>query len=372
MDCLSILPFCVFTYLIKFIAQDDWWRIKRLNKKCYGRVHRAANSNINLDEALRRGMIETVLIKKFDLFGPYSLSNNLKHACYGGSRQLIRLIESKGFRDYESCLQGACLAGNMDLAVEMIDHGATDFHDALFEACHGPNIEVVQMILNHMKKAYGLMEVCNCGLEVVQLIINHIAKLNLSVNWNNYLRHACYGTDVKAVQLIIKEGKIINLDDMFDAACHGGNVNIIEFAIKQCIPKDENWNNGLLYSVRHGNISNVNLLVQNHTYSYTILLRNILIACKKGYYDIMGILIDHIDMKDEDWNDALLTCALHGNNISIQSLVDHCKMKNPYTVNQLNEALHIACKSKCKDTIKLLLKLGAIRCRRCIMRGKHH
>ena len=374
MDCLSILPLCVFGFLLSFIPQDDWWRIKRLDKKCYERVRNIAMALKfkHVHDALKHGAVETILYNNMDLEDDKSF--NLKYACWGQSMQLIRMLESYKIRMYDNGLQGACISGNMDLVIRMINHGATDFKCAISYAGRGNNAEILKLVLNRAEvKSSDLSDIYKlCTVEMVQLTIDHMIEKGISIQWDRALQFACLGGRKDVIELVINSGSITDAYDALSFACYKPNTEIIQLVIDRLHIDEKNWTYALEKCCQYNMIANMQYLIQQHTFTPLQLNKILIYSCRYGEStDIIQLIIDRSIsparpgrpcLTAEDWHDALMISCKHGKVPFIELLLK--SNKEGYSVTQLNEGLYHECEAG-KEHTDVLREFGATRCRRC-------
>lgn len=330
---LAIFVPCLFEYFLEFLSQDQWCRIKILNKSHYDMIRRIAQSKkVPLSKALALGLVETVIHGDFDF---ESIRRNLlRNACKGGNKQLIR--KTLGYSEaYNDGLFGACYRGDWDLINWMIELGATDWDKGLAGACEGNKQNVALNMIDR-------------GAD----------------NWNYVLDYACMGGNLEMVDFIFNHMDQIGFLDQFglmagvlSSACEGGNIIIVKRLIEKGV---KDWDIGLYYACRYNQMDIAKLMIEHGApLSDSALLH----AIKNNNPKLVRFLLDtyiKMDQKIAVINDMMNQACRFCDMEIIMMLVNHLRDFTQNTnVDCWNSGLRGANMRDKIDAMELMIKLGA-------------
>jgi hypothetical protein len=132
----------------------------------------------------------------------------LQNACWGGHKELARLMIDKGATDFKYSLWNACAGGHKELVDYMIEQGATDWNGGFTNACRYGHLALIRYMLEKgatdWKEGFDHCLYCPPQLECAEFLIqqglisqgdikNQLKKMR---DWGDF-------TNVKSVQFLL-------------------------------------------------------------------------------------------------------------------------------------------------------------------------
>lgn len=109
--------------------------------------------------------------------GATKWNGGLYGACYGGHKELARLMISKGADDLDGSLYTACRSNHLVLAELLVMKGAPISATCLYYACKHNNLKLIELLTTYYKG-----------------------------HWNSGLEGACTGGHNNLIKLMIDKG----------------------------------------------------------------------------------------------------------------------------------------------------------------------
>lgn len=306
----------IWMCILNQLNQNDWRKIKLLNKTLYQVVYNTSKlcEPIKLKDIIGKNLVETLIHTKRTInwnlglryacmFNNISIakymilrgSNNwldaLYWACKNENRVLIDLIIisrnssnscNPQIHELNAGLAGASESGNKELVDLMISNGAVNWNMGLLHASKNNKMELINyMIDKGGKKRYGLYGACSTNN---RHIVDYLIQLG-SNDWNSGLAGACHGGKKDMIDYMIDKGAN-NLNKGLSGACTQGSMEIINYIISKGA---NDWNEGLYGACMASQIKNINYMISKGA---TNLGYGLWAACHKNNKRIIKYMIN--------------------------------------------------------------------------------
>ena len=184
----------------------------------------ADNFRYGLQGACTGGHLKIVklMISKLNLSEDEYLNYPLRLACVSGNIKIVQLLISKGADDWNNGLEGACFRGNFEILDLMISKGANNWNDGLIQGCFGGQKEIVNLMISKGANNWN---------EALESICDGLITI-YNAEWNKY---------IEILDLIISSGAN-NFNEVFPKVCSSGIIDLVNYMILKGANK---WNWGI-------------------------------------------------------------------------------------------------------------------------------
>lgn len=165
----------------------------------------------------------------------------LHAAAKGGCKEIINLLTTKGWDEWECGLEGACVGGHPEIAKIMITNGATNLNHCLYVACLNGHANVAKVIITSGVTYISSCCLCACldsnfgikgkfcDLELIKMMTDK--KEN--VDWVVCLKYACKGGNVQIVKFMLDKVSDISTINMIFIDISTDNTDVINLFISK-------------------------------------------------------------------------------------------------------------------------------------------